>query len=398
MRRLGHELARNNQAMKDELKKLCQKDKDREQQLADLKQKEVQAKQDMAALENAKKQAEKKASDEAKRADREKDHTDDAETMVVEEQHRANKAVHDLAEVQTVEGYGDSDAVLKRFLAALGTSMEQVGRTVSNNLTESAAKKPWLEESKSEFFHLDGMAKIVANYEGMLMEGITAHHEVHPSIANKIMRDEYFDLNKMIDPDGPSKGIQTKPEFFENLYRFALFYLHKYPQKAVGFISYLLYMSQQSAMLNLAGLLKLDSDLRVQYVENPDWNWTQDHYTTFQAAANMKERPEFRTACFALGQPLGQGQGKLPKQGKLHGYQKSLHRQPHLQLQQHQLQPHRGRKLSQEEVEKLKTQRCSNWNSDKCTRSVCFKQHVCWYCRNNHKKGNCPNPPPPPRQ
>ena len=321
MHRLGHELARNNQAMKDELKKLCQKDKDREQQLADLRQKEVQAKQDMAALETAKKQAEKKASDEAKRADREKDHADDAETMVVEEQHRANKAVHDLAEAQTAEGFGDSDAVLKQFLAALGTS----GRTVSDNLTESAAKKPCLEESKSEFFHLDSMAKIVANYEGMLMEGITAHREVRPSIANKIMRDEYFDLNKMVDPDGPSKGIQTKPEFFENLYRFTLFYLHKYPQKAVGFISYLLYMSQQSAMLNLAGLLKLDSALRVQYVENPDWNWTQDCYTTFQAAANVKERPEFRTACFALGQPLGQGQGKLPKQGKLHYYHKSLH-------------------------------------------------------------------------
>ena len=398
MHHLGHELACNNQAMKDELKTLCQKDKDREQQLANLKQKEVQAKQDMAALETTKKQAEKKASDEAKRADREKDHTDDAETMVVEEQCRANKAIHDLAEVQTAEEFGDSDAVLKQFLAALGTSMEQVGRTVNNNLTESAAKKPCLEESKSEFFHLDGTAKIVANYEGMLMEGITAHHEVHPSIANKIMRDEYFDLNKMIDPDGPSKGIQTKPEFFENLYHFTLFYLHKYPQKGVGFISYLLYMSQQSAMLNLAGLQKLDSALRDQYVENLDWNWTQDCYTTFQTAANVKEWPEFRTACFALGQPLGQGQGKLPKQGKPHGYQKSLHQQPHSQLQQHQLQPHRGHKLSQEEVKKLKTQRCSNWNSDRCTRSVCFRQHVCWYCGNNHKKGNCPNPPPPPCQ
>ena len=398
MRHLGHKLACNNQAMKDELKKLHQKDKDREQQLADLRQKEVQAKQDMAALETAKKQAEKKASEEAKRADREKDRTDDAETLVVEEQCRANKAIHDLAEVQTAEGFGDSDAVLKRFLAALGTSMEQVGRTVSDNLTESAAKKPHLEESKSEFFHLDGTAKIVANYEGMLMEGITAHHEVRPSIANKIMRDEYFNLNKMVDPDGPSKGIQTKPEFFENLYHFALFFLHKYPQKAVGFISYLLYMSQQSAMLNLAGLLKLDSALRVQYVENPDWNWTQDRYTTFQAAANVKERPEFRTVHFALGQPQGQGQGKLLKHGKLQGYHKSQHRHPHLQPPQHQLQTQRGCKLSPEEVEKLKTQRCSNWNSDRCTRSVCFRQHICWYCGHNHKKGNCPNLPPPPCQ
>ena len=325
VRCLGHELACNNQAMKDELKKLHQKDKDREQQLADLKQKEVQAKQDMAALENAKKQAEKKASDEAKRADRERDHADDAETMAVEEQHRANKAVNDLAKVQAIEGSGDSDAVLKWFLAALGTSMEQVGKTASDNLTESAAKKPRLEESKSEFFHLDGMAKIVADYEGMLMEGITAHRKVHPSIANKIMRDKYFDLNKMVGPEGPSKGIQTKLEFFENLYRFALFYLHKYPQKAVGFISYLLYMSQQSTMLNLAGLLKLDSALRVQYVENPDWNWTQDRYTTFQVAANVKEWPEFRTTHFALGQPQGQGQGKFPKQGKPHGHQKSQH-------------------------------------------------------------------------
>ena len=382
MCRLGQELVRNHQAMKDELKKLRQKEKDRELQMADLKQKEAQAKQDMAALEKARKQAEKKASEEAKRADREKDRADDAETKAVEEQCRANK-----------ESLGDSDAVLTRFLAALGTSMEQVGRTVSDNLTESAAKKPCMDESKSEFFHLDGTAKVVAIYNGMLMEGIMAHCKVHPSIANKIMRDEYFDLNKMVDPDNPSRGIQTKPEFFEHLYRFALFYLHKYPQKAVGFISYLLYMSQQSAMLNLAGLLKLDSALQAQYVENPDWNWTQDCYTTFQAAANIKERPEFRTAHFALGQPLHQGQ-KYPKQGKPLNYQKVPLRLPHSQVQQ---QPPRGHKLSQEDIDKLKSQRCSNWNSDRCSRSVCFRQHVCWFCGNNHKKGNCPNPPPPSR-
>ena len=149
-----------------------------------------------------------------------------------------------------------------------------------------------------------------------------------------------------------------------------MYYLQKYPHKTASFLGYLYYLSKQSAKLNIQGLVKLDSELRTQYVNNPGWLWTQDKFTIIAAADDVKDKPYYRNLKNNFHQNFNQSSSNCPtfqsRGGKSSGPSFKTRQPP--------------RELSQEHIDELKSQHCGKWNTSSCTRRDCLRQHNCWFC------------------
>ena len=150
-------------------------------------------------------------------------------------------------------------------------------------------------------FNEDGSLATPAQYEGMNFSGMTYHEKVSDYIRQKIMRNQHFDIKEMLNESdfvdlltGLTRQTSiSKPEIFECLYIFGMYYLQKYPGKTAGFLEYLVFLQHQAVYLTAPGLVKLESSLRRHYLANPSWNWTQDHPKLNKVWDEIRSNPNY---------------------------------------------------------------------------------------------------------
>ena len=258
---------------------------------------------------------------------------------------------------------------------------------------EPPAKR--LKEDKAEFA-LHGPKLVPADYTGMNFEGLIHHYRVDQKLRAKIARDEFFDLVKLFKLDDArvetpfvtnlqESGLltvnipkaaqpKTKGDFFLLLYAFGQFYLQVYPDKTASFLEYLAYMMHYSTEFTVQGLLRLDSELRRLYIQNPAWNWNQSGYEV----ARVTER-HLRDKNNLVLVSQSKQNSKFSKNNSFRG------------------RGSRGRGSASfvstsAQPASQSSERCINFNKGWCKLgSKCYRQHICFACGDkNHKAFNCP--------
>lgn len=246
------------------------KEKDRyEQEMKSLRR-------DRERFEEQKRLAEKarETAEQAKAlADKEKDLADEARKQVeIELQSRDEESIDDLV-----------NRLRKKHKAKTDSS--------DDDDDEPAAPRSKKIKSGREF-DPNGYFKTPSKYEGMNLDGLVLFKQVEEPIRKMIAKEEFFELSKMYTgeevvttqfghvtmtttkKDVP-KDITQKSELFFLLYQFGQYYLQIYPSKASGFLEYLGYLTKICDNFTAPALVRLDSALRKEYINNPEWNWSQ---------------------------------------------------------------------------------------------------------------------------
>ena len=207
---------------------------------------------------------------------------------------------------------------------------------------EPTTKRSRQDHDKCEF-NTEGLKTIPAEYSGMNINGLVLFNQVRPSIRKSIAKGEFFELNKMYtgteltstrvgnmvftqETKDVPKEITQKSEIFFLLYQFGQFYLQIYPEKTVGFLEYLSFLTKMCDKMSFSALLELDSALRKEYISHPQWNWDQTNGIIDQIYNYYARDPHnYKPGAFAgqSNNPLpnpkpkgqgGPGKGKKPKQ------------------------------------------------------------------------------------
>ena len=277
--------------------------------------------------------------------------------------------------------------------------------TTLKDMIQANSKKK--VEPKCEFSS-NGIKLSPPEFESMCVDGLMNLSKIDPRCRDMIARDQMIDLfalhpsesytaviNKKtvttIDentgvvttvttecPEVKSQQLKTRPDIFRMLYSFGQIYLQRYPEKSVGFLEVLGFLTKYAADYPLVIFTKLEKDIREFYVTNPDlsWNITRDDIKEFICQADHKHKKILLEAVNSTPrtQPLQQHQNNNQNSYA----KKSLNFGS----------PQSGSRGKSSKKHK-KCERCKNWNFRQCTSRYCDREHVCYDCGSSHHAEDC---------
>ena len=250
---------------------------------------------------------------ELKKLQKERDRAEEQKRLAEQAKAAADQAraaadrERELADEAREDVQAQLDAQHQEPIADLVARIFRANESKNDDDGEPAPKK---KKKASEFdFDPNGLLIKPAKYEGMAIDGLILFKQVDENIRKAIARDEYFDLSKMYTGEeittttfghvtvtstskNVPKEITQKSELFYLLYQFGQYYLQKYPTKTSGYFEYLAFLTKICDNFNAKGLVKLDSALRKEYINNPTWTWNQTNEVIDKIHQYMAKDPD----------------------------------------------------------------------------------------------------------
>ena len=223
-----------------------------------------------------------------------------------------------LTDLQTVELV---EAKRARDAATAGATESRLADAVTalKDMIQANSKKK--VEPKREF-STTGVKLSPPDFNTMRVDGLINLGKIDPRCRYMIARDQMIDLFALhpsesytavvhkktvttVDettgevtttttesPEVKSQQLKTRPDIFRMLYSFGQIYLQCYPEKSVGFLEVLGFLTKYAADYPLAIFTKLEKDIREFFVTNPDlsWNITRDEVKEFIRQADHEHK------------------------------------------------------------------------------------------------------------
>ena len=207
--------------------------------------------------------------------------------------------------------------------ALKGSHSAQQAQAVNSlkEITKQQTSKKQKVEPKCEF-STNGIKLSPAKFDQMQVDGLLNLNNIDPTCHDAIAHDHMVDLFSVHPSEsyaavthkrtvttvdkttGETTSTTTEspevkthqqrpcPDIFCMLYSFGQIYLQCYPQKTIGFLEILYYLTKYAANYPLTTFTKLEKDIREFYVTNPEltWNITRPEIQEFIHQAEYKHK------------------------------------------------------------------------------------------------------------
>ena len=124
----------------------------------------------------------------------------------------------------------------------------------------------------------------------MNTKGLRTLETVDQNVCDKIARNEFVELVSLhkvedaehshrkqggVDTENSASKMSIKDwlEFFYLLYKFGMYYLQCYPEKAVDFLEYMAFLTRYGKKYMVSQLVRLHTSCCRYFVQNPEVNW-----------------------------------------------------------------------------------------------------------------------------